>query len=270
MARTACSALAAGLTIALMGVCGTSALAQQETKSARIVCWKDKSGKVVGCGDKVPPEYQDSATREMDRRGVTRATTESTEEATKRRAQEAEAAKKKTEEQKRIAEQKRQDAALLSTFSNEKEIDQKRDRDLQQADLQLSQLQVSLKNTTERYNDAKARSDSAKDKKMAEALKEDVTKTAAERQRLEQQIAAKEKEKDEIRQRYAEQKKRYLELRGEAPTATVPATASASAQKAADPGKGQKAPTAKEQVSDAIKERVPKGLTRDTDPTAAK
>lgn len=275
MTRTLHSCAAAALTIALVGIFGGSALAQ-DGKSGRIFCWKDKSGKVVGCGDKVPLEYQDSATREMDRRGVTRATTESAEEAARRRAQDRETSKQKAEEQKRIAEQKRQDTALLNTFSNEKEIDQKRDRDLQQLELQLTQLQVSLRNASERYNDAKARSDSgSKDTKMAEALKEDVAKTTSERQRLEQQIAAKEKEKDEIRQRYADQKKRYLELRGEAPAAAAPA-AGTSTQKAADQGKAdksqssQKAATTKEQVSDAIKQRVPKGLTRDSDPTAAK
>jgi len=275
MIRTVRSCVAAALTIALMGIFGGSAHAQ-DSKSGRIVCWKDKSGKVVGCGDRVPPEYQDSATREMDRRGVTRATTESAEEAARRRAQDKETSKQKAEEQKRMADQKRQDTALVNTFSNEKEIDQKRDRDLQQLDSQVTQLQVSLRNATERYTDAKTRSDAgSKDKKLAEALKEDVAKTAAERQRLEQQIAAKEKEKDEIRQRYADQKKRYLELRGEAPSAAAPA-ASPSTQKAADQGKAdksqssQKAAATKEQVSDAIKERVPKGLTRDSDPTAAK
>lgn len=275
MIRTVRFCVAAALTIALMGILGGSAFAQ-DRKSGRIVCWKDKSGKVVGCGDRVPPEYQDNATREMDRHGVTRATTESAEEAARRRAQEKEVAKHKAEEQKRLGEQKRQDAALLNSFSNEKEIDQKRDRDLQQLELQLTQLTLSLRNATDRYNDAKARSDSgSKDKKMAEALKEDAAKTASERQRLEQQIAAKEKEKDEIRQRYADQKRRYLELRGEAPAAAAPA-ASPSTQKAAGQGKAdksqssQKAATTKEQVSDAIKQRVPKGLTRDSDPTAAK
>src|SRR4030095_3246872 len=195
----------------------------QDKSSGRIVCWKDKSGKIVGCGDKVPLEYQDSATRELDRRGVTRATTESAEEAARRRAQEKETAAQKAEEQRRAAEQKRQDTALLSTFSNEKEIDQKRDRDLQQLDLQLTQIRVSHKNASDRYTEAKARSDSgSKDVKMSEALKEDLAKTAAERQRVEQQIAAKEKEKEEIRQRYADQKKRYLELSGETATAAGP------------------------------------------------
>jgi chromosome segregation ATPase len=275
MIRIVRSCVAAALTVAVMGIFGGSALAQ-DSKSGRIFCWKDKSGKVVGCGDKVPLEYQDSATREMDRRGVTRATTESAEDAARRRAQEKETSKQKAEEHKRLAEQKRQDAALLNTFSNDKEIDQKRDRDLQQLDSQLTQLQVSLRNATERYNDAKTRSDTSKDKKLAEALKEDVVKTVSERQRLEQQIAAKEKEKDEIRQRYADQKKRYLELRGEVPAAAVPAV-SPSTQKAADQGKADKsqpspkaANTTKEQFSDAIREKGPKGPTRDSDPSASK
>ena len=51
---------------ALMAFSG-SALAQASKGSGKIVCWKDKAGKVVGCGDRVPPEFQDSATKELDR-----------------------------------------------------------------------------------------------------------------------------------------------------------------------------------------------------------
>ena len=43
----------------------------QRQSGGKIVCWKDKAGKTVGCGDKVPPEYQDNATKELNRRGVT-------------------------------------------------------------------------------------------------------------------------------------------------------------------------------------------------------
>ena len=150
--------LAAALAIALAALFSGSALAQSK---GRIVCWKDKSGKVIGCGDKVPQEYQDSGTREMDRSGVTRKTTESAEDAAKRRAQEQETAALKAEENKRLAEQKRQDSALLNTYTSEKEIDQKRDRDLQQADIQMGQMKTSLKNSTDRYNEVKARSDAA-------------------------------------------------------------------------------------------------------------
>ena len=224
--RTGRSFVTVALAIALAGVfsaLSVSALAQsKDATKGRIVCWKDKNGKTVGCGDKVPPEYQDHATQEMDRSGITRGTTESTADEARRRAQEQEAAKTKTEEAKRMAEQRRQDSALLNTFTSEKEIDQKRDRDLQQADIQMSQMKVSLKNTTDRYNEIKARADAAaKDKAgVSASLKEELAKATFNKQRVEQIIASKEKEKEEIKQRYAEQRKRYLELRGEAPQTT--------------------------------------------------
>lgn len=222
-------ALAALLAAALSAF--PSMAAAQSKEKGRIVCWKDKSGKVVGCGDKVPPEYQDSATREMDSRGVTRNTTESSEDAAKRRTQDQAAAKAKAEEAKRLAEQQRQDSALLNTFTSEKEIDQKRDRDLQQADIQMGQVKTSLKNATDRYNDTKARMETAsKDKKgPSEGLKDELARATSEKQRFEQLVVTKEKEREEISKRYAEQKKRYLELRGEAPPTTTPAAATTPA-----------------------------------------
>lgn len=165
--------------------------------AGKIVCWKDKSGKVVGCGDTVPPEYRTNATKELDNRGVTRKTTESAEEAAKHREQDQALAKQKAEEQKQQAEQRRQDAALLSTFSNAKEIDNKRDRDLQVVDLQISQMKLSLKSAG----------------------------TAAEKQKVEGEIAAKEKERGEIQQRYAGYRERYIELKGGAQPAAAPAPA---------------------------------------------
>ena len=194
-------------------------------QSGKIVCWKDKAGKVVGCGDKVPPEYQSSATKELTNRGVTRNTTESVEEAAKRREREQETAKVKAEEDRKILDQKRQDTALLQTYSNEKEIDAKRDRDLGVLDLQMEQLNAALKVTTARYNETKARNDSVeKSKKVpSPALKDDLSRVTAEKQRLETAIEAKQKEKEELRQRFADQRKRFTELRAQPPTPTASA-----------------------------------------------
>jgi hypothetical protein len=185
---------------------------------AKIVCWKDKAGKVVGCGDTVPPEYQESATKELDKRGMTRNTTESAQDVSRRRTQAEEAAKVKAETERRAAEQRRQDSALIATYANEQEIEGKRDRDLQAIDLQLGQLRISLKNAVDRQNDAKARLDVAeKNKKNVDALKDEAARAADQAQKVERTIAGKEKEKDEIRARYADYKKRYAELKGGAP-----------------------------------------------------
>jgi hypothetical protein len=188
-----------------------AATAHAQAKSGKIICWKDKAGKVVGCGDRVPPEYQSSATKELDKRGVTRKTTESAEDAAKREAREKELAAQKAADEKRLAELKRQDNALLNSYTTAAEIDRRRDRDLQPLDMRISQMQASLK-----------------------------TAPAGDKAKYEQGIATTEKEKEEVIQKYAAQKKRYLELRGEAPgaaatpapaTAATPAPAPAPAKK---------------------------------------
>jgi hypothetical protein len=192
--------LIAVLTPVALGAGNAHAQAKGGDKGGKIVCWKDKSGKVVGCGDSVPPEYQSSATNELDKRGVHRKTTESAEEAAKRRAREQEFAAQKAQDEKRASEQKRQDNALLNSYTTAAEIDQRRDRDLQPLNLRLTQLQALLK-----------------------------TAPAADKAKYEQGIAATEKEKEEVTQKYAAQKQRFQELKGELPGAAKPAPATAAA-----------------------------------------
>lgn len=220
-------ALAASLALAAI-----PAAAQQSKGGGKIVCWKDKSGKVIGCGDSVPPEYQQNASKELDRRGLTRGTTVSAAEEAKRREQEQEQARKKTEEDRRLAEQKRQDSALINTYSNEKEIDQRRNRDLQQVDLQIGELQTSLKNATARHDDIRNRHDAAtkSGKPTSDALNNELSRAATDKQKIEESISGREKEKALLSERYAEQKKRFIELRG-GPSAAAPTASSAAAKK---------------------------------------
>ena len=219
------------LAVALALVAGPATA--QLKSSGKIVCWKDSSGKTIGCGDSIPPEYQNSATKELDRHGVIRKTTESALEADKHRAQQQELARQKAEGQRKLSEQKRQDTALLSTYASEKEIDLKRDRDMQAIDLQISQLKGSLKNTTSRQAELQARAAGLEKsaKPVPAGLKDEIAQAAADRQNTEQSIAAKEGEKTAIRARYEEYKKRFIELRGGPPPAAAPAPASAAGVK---------------------------------------
>ncbi|HYH41732.1 MAG TPA: hypothetical protein VD867_07090 [Burkholderiales bacterium] len=209
--NTPLGALFAAATLAALIALPGAASAQ----SGRIVCWKDKSGKVVGCGDKVPPEFQGNATRELDSRGITRKQTESVEEANRRREKEQDLTKSKVEDDRRTLDQKRQDTALLETYSNEREIDLKRDRDMQVIDLQIEQLTVALKNTNQRYTEAKARVDIAEKTKkpLPPPAKDEFSRAGADKQRYEQGILTKQKEKEELRIKYADYRKRYTELR---------------------------------------------------------
>ncbi len=216
--------VAAMLALSLCLVTGAHA---QTKGGGSIVCWKDASGKVVGCGDKVPPEYLNSGTRELDKRGNVRKTGESAEDAAKRKVQDQEQAKIKEEEQKKISEQKRQDSALLNTFTNEKEIDLKRDRELNALDNNITQQRGALKAANARLTEAQQRAAAFdkgnKDKKPAPAgIKDDLTRAEGENARLEKDIAAREKDKLDTVTKYAAYKKRFQELKGITPTATTP------------------------------------------------
>jgi hypothetical protein len=208
---------AAALALALAAFFADTALAQTKGSaggSGKIVCWKDKTGKVIGCGDKVPPEYEDSATKELDRGGVTRKTTETAEERAQRAAQDEALAKQKAEEKKLQAEQRRRDSALLNTYANEKEIDQRRDRELQEVDRLIAQFQASHKAAAARQADAAGRLAAAeKARKPSDSIKEEVTRATADMAKLEQNIAAKNKDKEEISARYAQTRQRYMDLR---------------------------------------------------------
>lgn len=205
--------VAAALGMALATFIPGSVLAQSKGK---IICWKDKTGKVVGCGDKVPPEFEDAATKELDRRGVTRATTETAEERAKRAAQEEAAAKMKEEENKRHAEQRRRDQALLNTYANDREIDQRRDREIQEVDRLIGQFQGLRKGAETRRTTALdniAAAEKAR-KKPSEFLMDEVARAEADMAKFDKSIDAKNKEKEDIIARYAETKQRYLELGG--------------------------------------------------------
>jgi len=214
----------------------TMSSAQPKGPASGIVCWKNKAGKTVGCGDKVPPEYQDNAQQELNKRGMTVNQTEAALTPEQRRAQAAEAEQKNAEAQKR-AEEKRRDRALLDSFTTEKEIDLKRTRDIQQIEFNISAQQTNLKNTTDRLNEIKAKIGQLTQQKktVPDQLNDDQTRFETEKLRIQAQILQKRKEIVERNQEYDDMKKRFLELKGAAPaaaTAPAPAPAAVSASPA--------------------------------------
>jgi hypothetical protein len=198
----------------------------------KIVCWKDKTGKVVGCGDRVPPEFQSNESKTLDKHGITRQTTVSAEGAAKLKAEEDKKAALKAEEDRRIAEQRRQDTALVNTYTTASEIDVRRDRELQVVDLQIQQLKAAGKGAVDAHNAQKARYATIEKRgKVPDAVKDDLVQAAAEEERVKGRITEKEKDKERISTSYAQQKARFIELKGSGPAA--PAATAADASKAA-------------------------------------
>lgn len=207
------------LFLSAAGICTTLALLMAVVPTAqaqKIVCWKDKSGKVVGCGDRVPPEFQQNESKTLNQGGLTVETTVSAQEAARLKQEAQKKTALKAEEDRQIAEQRRQDSALVNTYTSDKEIDQRRDRELQVVDLQLTQLKTSLKNAAEAEAVSQKRNaDIAKSgKPVSPALVDELARAVDGRKRIEARVAEKENDKAAINKRYADQKARYLELRG--------------------------------------------------------
>lgn len=212
----------AALTIAMLAAT-PAALAQ------KIVCWKDKAGKVIGCGDRIPPEFQKNESKTLDNRGLTRETTVSAGEAARLKEENDKKAALKLEEDRRIAEQRRQDTALINTYTAAKEIDVRRDRELQVVDLQIQQLKSAVKGAVDAHTAQKTRyANFEKRGKVPDNVKDDLKQAAEEEMRAKTRITEKEKDKEHIIASYARQKARYIELKGGAPAApAVPAPAPA-------------------------------------------
>ncbi len=187
----------------------------------KIICWKDKSGKVVGCGDRVPPEYQDSGVKELNRRGVTVNQLDPPASPEQKKAQQAELERKKAEAQQKET-QRRKDKALLDTFTTEKEIDLKRVRDVQLIEANIETLQSNLNNANDRQADVRGRMNMlAKNKKPSPpSLQEEFDGIEAEKAKNQDQIAQKRKDIAELNQNYDAMKKRFRELKGITPPAS--------------------------------------------------
>lgn len=214
----------------LFALAAGPAAAQQK---GGLVCWKDKAGKTVGCGDKVPPEYQDNANSTMNKRGVMVNQSEASLTPEQKKAQAAESEQKKVSAQK-ADEEKRRDRALLDSFSNEKEIDLKRARDMQQIEVNISAQQNNIRSMTDRQNEAKAKIDPLKkdNKPVPPALQQEYDKLTSELAKTQEQIVQKRKEIGDKNLEYDAMKKRFLELKsGASAAAPVAAPAPAPAKK---------------------------------------
>jgi chromosome segregation ATPase len=130
------------------------------------------------------------------------------------------------EARRQALEEKRQAQALLANYANEKEIDAARDRALAPIEQNMKKAQVKLDAATK----AKQRLDKERKAQQTQPLPAELTErirsNESELQAHQAAIGSYNKEMDTIRARFADEKKRYLEAAGKAPTAeaATPAT----------------------------------------------
>jgi hypothetical protein len=195
---------------------------------AALYKWVDEKGRVQ-YSDKPPPDREKGAVQ-MTNRGVVVKKLEPDLSAEQKKAQQDELARRKQEDV-RSAEQRRQDNALLQSFTSVQEIDMKRDREVHAIDATIANLRGQERSVSERLADDRRRVDgfNKRNKPAPDTLKEDVQRNEAQAKVIRDEIERRHQEILDTRAKYEALKKRYQELREQeqagAPSAAPAATA---------------------------------------------
>jgi hypothetical protein len=218
--------LISALLFAASAVLAVSAAAQ-----TRIYCCDDAKGRKV-CGDFLPPECQGRAYEERDNRGFVAKTVEAPLTAEQQARRDAETAKKE-EDRRKATEERRRTLALLSTYSNEKDINSARDRALAEVDKNLKQSQQRLEEARKKKQKLDKDKEFYKGKALPPQVRAEIRDNDKEIKAQQAAVEGRVKEMEEIRGRFAEEKKRYLELTGKQATAATPGAENKPADKPA-------------------------------------
>lgn len=198
-----------GLIVALLASITFSLPATAKTNK-----WVDDKG-VTHYGDIVPPEYanKDRALLNKEGRVIKKQEVLTPEEL---RAKEEAEGKKRSDEEAAL-ELKRRDKALINTYSNEKEINLARDRNLQQIEARLNSINSQIKAANANLIGLQKESNSlAKANKKAPAsLQEDLQESRSRLAKLQQDMEKVTAEKTALELRYEADKARYKELTGQ-------------------------------------------------------
>lgn len=176
------------------------------TSEAKSYKWVDEKGE-THYGEVVPPEYADKDKKQINEKGR--------EVKKKEQSDDTDSYKNAKEEQMAI-EQRRKDKALLSTYSNENEIDLARDRNLQQVEALINSKQELLKSAQESLDGYRKEADVAKKagKNVHTSLQADIDKAESKMMRLKQDLDKAQEKAASVKASFEADKMRYRELKG--------------------------------------------------------
>jgi hypothetical protein len=182
----------------------------QPVSAALKKCVDDK-GRTQYYNNTPPPECLGKATVEMSDHGVVIKKTK--EEVELKEAEEQ--AKREAVEKKRAIDKKRLDAALLATYTDTKEIDLARDRNIQPVELAIKGIEPRLKVSQDRLEVLKLQFlEAQKTKSPALAsLKKEMNSAKKEVVRLEDELIKRKEEVENIKARFSAERKRFIELK---------------------------------------------------------
>lgn len=181
--------------------------------AAKMYKWVDDQG-VTHYGETIPPEYANKDRSELNKSGRVVKTQEVLTPEERRAKEEADA--KKRSEAEAALERKRHDKALLNTYSNVKEIDLARSRNLQQVDARINSISSQIKMANNNLLGLQKEADdmTKAGRKIPKSLQEDLQESQARLTNLQQDLEKAKAEKAAVEARYDADKARYKELTG--------------------------------------------------------
>lgn len=185
----------------LLGIAlGASAATNAPASSTKLYKWVDDKGE-THYGEVIPPEYADKSRVQLDAKG--------------RPVKQKDATAKPADDAAAL-EQRRKDKALLNTYSNEKEIDLARDRNLQQIEARISSiklLQQSAQESLDGYN-KEANGLKQTGKPIPASLQSDIATSQGKLEKLKQDLVTAQEKGAAVRASFEADKTRYRELTG--------------------------------------------------------
>lgn len=179
----------------------------------KIYKWVDSHGE-THYGHTIPPEYADRDRYEIDKTGriIKKTNILNAEERAANRVAEAQRLEEADKERDRTL----RDKSLLNTYSNVKEIDLARARNLQQVEARAAVAYKQLNNANDAYDVLKGRADNfvKAGKPVPAYLREDLNDAQINAENLTKEYAKLNAEKTALEQRYDEDKARYKLLTG--------------------------------------------------------
>lgn len=172
---------------------------------AKLYKWVDDQGE-THYGEVVPPEYADRDQVQIDKEG----------RVIKKKEDAEDIQGKKTPEQQAEIEQRRRDKALLNTYSNEKEIDLARDRNLQQVEALIGSIQIMQHSAQESLDDFnKEASDTRRaGRPIPPSLQADLDAARAKVERLKHELSAAQEKAASVKASFEADRLRYRQLTG--------------------------------------------------------
>jgi len=201
------------------------------TASAQPRLFKCKDGKGKTYYTQTPPaECLGKEMQELSKHGTVVKRREAALSPKQLAAREAEQ-KRKTEEEALAKEEKRKNQALLNTYSNEKDVEDSRERALKQAEQAAKEIDKRIADAQKRAKDLAAEKEFYAKKPIPKKLQDDIKNNEIDIKGQQDTQAAKRKELGEINAKYDEDKRRYLELTTGAKPKTAAAPSGAASPK---------------------------------------